>query len=50
MLQCITLNNSSSLECITLNISTASYYCRGTLFCSYPSGAVRRLEIGSLSL
>jgi hypothetical protein len=26
-----------------------SYYCRGTLFCSDPSGAVRGLEIGSLS-
>jgi hypothetical protein len=40
------------LKTVTDNIKNwlgASYYCRGTLFCSHVSGAVRRLEIGSLS-
>jgi hypothetical protein len=40
------------LKTVTDDIKTwlgATYYCRGTLFCSRPSGAVRRLKIGSLS-
>jgi hypothetical protein len=41
-----------ALKTLPVNIKSwygPSYYCRGTLYCSTPEGAVRSHEIGSLS-